>query len=265
MQILNAANPAGNLPWLLISLIDRVDVDGSGARHIFALHVLELKHGLILVVQAGLIEHADAQFFLRTVGLWHLEERVDLADSWDVIRNEWLQLSLQVNLLRLVTLDVLEHLLKFLRNRQVRVLVRVIGTWDLLLILIVVIVVVLLLSLLRHLLLRRLRFLGWSLLVVHVDIDFVFFLIRVDFFAVVDIDGEVERLVLHFVALHVRCLGLARRVLRLVRLRDVSFHGLTHCIVGSGWHRVSLLLAVEVFVANLERFASLLRELLAFV
>ena len=57
MQILNAANPTRNFSRLLVSLIDRIDVDRGGARHIFALNILELQNSFIFVVETRFIKY----------------------------------------------------------------------------------------------------------------------------------------------------------------------------------------------------------------
>ena len=66
------------------------------------------------MVEAGFVKHAYAQVFLLTIGFGHLEEGIDLADCRDVVGDERLYLSLEVDLLRFVTLYVLEHLLQLL-------------------------------------------------------------------------------------------------------------------------------------------------------
>ena len=114
MQILHAADPAGHLTWFLVGLVDRVDINWSGARYILALHVLQLEHCLVLVVKTRLIEHRDTQIFLLTVRFGHLKEGIDFTDGGDVVRDEWLDLRLQVNFLGLVPLNVLKHLLELL-------------------------------------------------------------------------------------------------------------------------------------------------------
>ena len=116
MQVLDAADPTRNFSGLLVSLINRIDVDGGGARHIFALNILELQNSFIFVVKARFIKDIDTEVLLLTIRLGHLEESIDFANSGDVFRNEGLNLSFQIDLLGFVTLDVLKHLLQFLRN-----------------------------------------------------------------------------------------------------------------------------------------------------
>jgi len=126
------------------------------------------------VVEAGFIKYVNTEVFRLTVGLGHLKECIDFSDCRDVVGDKRLDLGFQVNLLGLVTLNVLEHLLKLLCNGKVSVLVWVISTWNFLLIFIVFIFFCLLLSLLLHLLLSDLSLFDLGL-IVHVDVDLVFF------------------------------------------------------------------------------------------
>jgi len=66
------------------------------------------------MVEAGLIQNGDTQVLLLTIGLGHLKEGINLSDSRDVVRNEWLDLGVEINLLGLVALNVLKHLLQLL-------------------------------------------------------------------------------------------------------------------------------------------------------
>ncbi len=50
VQVLHTADPAGNFARLLVSLFDRINVDGGGTRNIFALHILELQDSLVFVI-----------------------------------------------------------------------------------------------------------------------------------------------------------------------------------------------------------------------
>ena len=143
------------------------------------------------MIQARLIKNTDTKVLLLTIRFRHLKECVYFTNCWNVLRNERLQFRFQINLLGLVTSDVLKHFFEILRNRQVRILVRVICSRDFFFIFIVIFVILLLLlssHLSSHvlLLILLLLLLGSRL---HVDIDFVFFLVRVDFFRIVDIDG----------------------------------------------------------------------------
>lgn len=162
-----------------------------------------------------------------TVGLGHLQEGIDLTNSWDIIGDEGLDLGLEINLLRLIALNVLKHLLQLLCNWQVCILVWIISSRDFLLILIVV-VIVLLLGML-HLLLLRLR--GLLLLGLGLDINiyinFIFLLIAVDLFRIIDIDSQIEWLVFNLVSLDIVIFS----ALSLRSLRRSSIHGLSHGIV----------------------------------
>lgn len=65
------------------------------------------------MIEAGLVEDCDAKVFFLSIRLGHLHEGIDLANRRDVVRNEWPELRVEFNLLRLVPLYILEHLLKF--------------------------------------------------------------------------------------------------------------------------------------------------------
>ena len=114
MQALHAADPAGSFTWLLVRLIDRINAHRGRARNILALHVLELQYSFVFVVKAGLIKYANTQVLFLSVRFRHLKEGVDLSDSGDVVWDEGLELGFEVDLLWLVTLNVLEHFLKLL-------------------------------------------------------------------------------------------------------------------------------------------------------
>ena len=100
-------------------------------------------------------------------------------------------------------------------------------------------------------------------LLLHTDInvDFVFFLIRIDLLRIVHIDGQVERLVLYFIALDVGSF----RGCSTVRLRRrcsnlVILHWLAHGIARCSGHVIGFFTVIEVIVANLQRIPALLRE-----
>ena len=164
------------------------------------------------MVQARLIKHRDTQIFLLTIGFGHLQEGIDFADSRDVVRDEGLDLRLQVNLLRLVALNVLKHFLELLRNGQVSILIWVIGTRYFLFIIFIVFIFLLLLLALLHLLLSTLCTCLLLLSVLtssNVNVHLVFFLVRIDLFRIIDIDSQIEGLVLHFITLNI-CGGFSR-------------------------------------------------------
>lgn len=141
MQILYTAHPTGHFARLLISVLDRVNVDGGSARHILALHVLKFKNGFVFIVEARFVQDGDTEVLLGAIGLRHLKEGVNLTDCRDVVRNERLNLSLQIYLLGLVPLDVLKNLFDLGRNGQISVGIRVISAWHLLLVLIIIVVI----------------------------------------------------------------------------------------------------------------------------
>jgi len=134
-------------------MFNRVNINRCGARHIFTLDIFQFQYSLIFVVKTWLIEYCNTKIFLGPIWFGHLQEGIYLADGGDVVGNERLHLGIEFNFLRLVALDVLEHLLELLRNGKVRVLIGVVGTGHLLLVVFVVFLV-LLLPLGRHLLLQ---------------------------------------------------------------------------------------------------------------
>lgn len=228
MKVLYTADPASNFAGLLVSVFDRVDVDGGSARHILTLHILQFQNRFVFVVKAGLVQHGDSQIFLGAIWLGHLEEGINLTDCGDVVRDERLDLRVQLNLLRLVPLDVLKHFLEFRRNGQVRVCIWVVRSWHLLLVVIIFIVVLRTLLtklLLRGLLLLLLLSLG---LYIDIDIDFVLLLVRVNLLGVVHVDCKVEGLVVHLLSFDIGG-GLGATGLRVSR--NVRLHGLAHGVV----------------------------------
>ena len=95
----------------------------------------------------------------------------------------------------------------------------VIRTRYFLLIIVIIFIILLLLLALLHLLLGVLRTRLLLLSVLpgsNVNIDFIFFLVRVDLLRIIHVDGEVEWLVLHLVPLYIRS-GLGRLIASLSR------------------------------------------------
>ena len=72
MQVLNTTDPSADFARLFVRVLDRVNSHGRSARHILALHVLELEDSFILVIKARLIKHCDTQVLLLTIWLRHL-------------------------------------------------------------------------------------------------------------------------------------------------------------------------------------------------
>jgi len=116
VQILHCSNPPCNLLRLLISLLNRVNVHGSCTNHIFALNIFQFKHRFVFVVKSWFIQHNHTKIFLSSIWFGHFQECINFTDSWDVVRNEGLKLGFQVNLLRLVAINVLKDVLDFLTN-----------------------------------------------------------------------------------------------------------------------------------------------------
>ena len=141
MQVLYAADPTRNFSRFLVSAFNRVDIDGRSSCNILALNVLELENSFVFMIQTRLIQNSDTKVFLLAIRLGHLQEGINFSDSWDVVWDEWLDLCVELDLLRLVALNVLKHFLKLLRHGQVCILVRIVSAWNFLLILIVIFVI----------------------------------------------------------------------------------------------------------------------------
>ena len=140
MQILHTANPARNFLRLFVRVFNGVHIDWGCSHDVLTLHVLQFQHSLVLVVKSWLIKNCDTQVLLRAIGFGHLKEGIDFSNSRDVLGNEWLDLGLEVYLLRLVTLDVLKEFFDLIRNGQVCIRGWIVSSWDFLLILIVLII-----------------------------------------------------------------------------------------------------------------------------
>jgi len=141
VEILHAIYPPVDLLAFLVCSFNAVHLHGHRSHHILGLHVLEFQHCLVLAVQSWLIQHIDSEVFLLSRRLWHLEERVDFSNCRHVVGNEWLELGLEVNLLGLISLDVLEQVLDILGYLQVGIISWVVGPWDFLLVLVVIIII----------------------------------------------------------------------------------------------------------------------------
>ena len=110
------------------------------------MNILELEHSLVLTIKCGLVKLVDTQVFLLAIWLWHLEEGINFANSWYVIWNERLKFCIQVYLLWLVSLNVLKEIFHIVLNLQIRVISRVVSTWNLFIIICIVLLVVFILQ-----------------------------------------------------------------------------------------------------------------------
>ena len=165
------------------------------------------------MVQSWLVKNCDTQVFLRAIGFRHLKESINFSNSRDVLGDEGLDLGLEVYLLGLVTLDVLEQFFDLIRHGQVSIGSWVVSSWNFLLILVILVIFSRLLNLW---LLLHLGHLSWLLglllssscgmLNIYVDIDLIILFVRLNLLAVVDIDCQVKRLVVNFLALNLRIL-----------------------------------------------------------
>ena len=117
VQILHRVHPPADLLRFLISILDRIDVHGRGTDNILALHVFQLENGLVLVVEGRLVQHNNSQVLFSSVRLGHLQEGIDLTHSRDILRNERLQLRIQVDFLWLVPVDILKEFFRLTGHR----------------------------------------------------------------------------------------------------------------------------------------------------
>jgi len=60
------------------------------------------------VIQGGFVKYCNTKVFLGSIRLGHFQKSIDLSNSRDVVWNKGFNLSVEVNLLRLVPLDVFE-------------------------------------------------------------------------------------------------------------------------------------------------------------
>lgn len=96
------------------------------------------------MIQRRFIKHNNSEIFFSSIRLRHLDERVNLADTGNVLWNKWLNLCVEIDLLGLVPLDVLEEVLYFAAHLQVCELCWVVSSWYRLSVFILIVVVVLL-------------------------------------------------------------------------------------------------------------------------
>lgn len=70
-------------------------------------------------MQTGLFApHLQPQIIRLPVGARHFDELVDVADGWNVVRNERLELPVQLDVVRFVPSDVLEQVPDLFRDLQ---------------------------------------------------------------------------------------------------------------------------------------------------
>ena len=78
------------------------------------------------MVRRGLVEHLQSQVVGFPIRPRHLDERVNLADRWDVVRDEALDLGVQLYVVRLVAPNVPKQLANLRRHVQMGVVSRVV-------------------------------------------------------------------------------------------------------------------------------------------
>ena len=113
MQILHAIYPARDLLGFLVGVLNRFDVHRSCTHDIALLNVSQFNHCFIFWVQGGLVQNSNTQVFLGTIWLWHLQEGINFTHGRDVLRDKRLQFGVKVDLLRLVSLNILKELFHF--------------------------------------------------------------------------------------------------------------------------------------------------------
>lgn len=154
----------------------------------------------------------DTQVLLGAIRLVHLEAGVDLTNGRHEVRDERLQLGLELDLLRFIARYVFEQLLDLVADLQAGVIIGIVRAGHMLVIIITVIVFIdSLLGDLR-LTLQGLRFVTGSsggvllsslrpLHIVHVDL--VVFLFGLNLLTVIDVDSEIIGLILELLALDI--------------------------------------------------------------
>lgn len=267
MQILHAIDPPRYVFRSLIRILYRLYAHGCSAHNVFTLDVLQLQNCFVLAVQGRLIQLSYTEVFLLPVRLRHLQAGVHLSHCWHVVWHERFQLRFQIDLLRFVSLDILEQFLNLRSNLQIGIFDWVVGSRHVLIIVSVVLLVlplihssslaVLLLLLLLHLRGRLPRVLLGAANVIH--INFVVFLLTLDFLTIIDVHGEIVRLVLQFFTLHLFLSCCSRWFLGTGFL-------LANVIIGVIFSIIDVLAVVElIVVVEVECFASLLGEVLCFI
>lgn len=108
VKILDRVDPSRNFLWFLVCVLYRVHRNRSSSYDVLALNVLKLQYSLIFTVKRWLIKLGNTKVFFLTIRFWHLQAGVNLAYRGNVIRNKWLEFSIQIDLLRFVSLDVFE-------------------------------------------------------------------------------------------------------------------------------------------------------------
>lgn len=207
MQLLHTVDPSRDFLRLLISTFDGLDVHGWSRSlvHVSLLDILELDQFVVVAVQARLIKHSDTKVFLSAVRFRHFKEGVHLSHTRDVFRNERLQLSVKINLLRLVAENVLKEVLDVRAHLKVSVLLRVIGPWHCFLIIVFVVILILLSLLLQSVRLLVVLVLQWLLLLWQALHSLI--LIRVDLLTVINFHCKIEVLILNIMSLDIPLLA----------------------------------------------------------
>lgn len=273
MQVLHSADPPWDLLGLLVSLFNWIYVHGRGTDHVFRLNVLQLKDSFIFVVQGGFIQDSNTEVLFVAVGLGHLQECINLPNGWDVVWNEGFYLSFKVDLLRLITLNVLKKFFNFTTDWKISVLGWVVCSWNFFLIIIIIILLILsafLLLLLLHSWLLRVCLLllcalllpttnVWLVFHINIDINFILVFVRFNFFTIVHIHRQIKRLIFNFLSLYVRswCWFFS---LNLGWLGHFLRYAYWHIIFFFIWELVLVLFWVKIF-ADFESIATLLRKL----
>lgn len=202
VQVLHCADPPWNFLWLLVRLLYRINVHRRRSDYIFTLDIFELQNGFIFVVEGRFVENCYTQVFLCSIGLWHLQKSVHLANCRNVVRYKWFDLSIKVNLLGFVPLNVFKQFFYLTAYWKISVLGWIVCSGNFFLIIIIVFIFLsaflLLLAILSFVLGVSLLLLRSFLLTnctnvrlmfyVHVNINLIFFFIWLNFLTVIHID-----------------------------------------------------------------------------
>ena len=89
---------------------------------------VKVEHVRVALVGRGLVDDRVAEVVRLAVGSRDLDECVDVANAWYVVGYEGSQLEVELDILRLVALDVLEYVLDVATDRQVSKSGRIITT-----------------------------------------------------------------------------------------------------------------------------------------
>ena len=204
MKILHWVYPTWNLLWLFICILNWLNIHWSCSNNIPLLNVSQFNDSLIFVIESWLIKYCYTQVFFRVIWLWHLQERINFAYTWNIVWNEGLKLGVQVYFLRFVTLNIFEEIFHFTWHLQICIVCWIVSTWYGFFLIIVIIL--LLLSLLWKCtwLLPSFALYLWLLLLLlrSSNIDFISIFIWINFLTVIYLNSQIKWLILYCLTLY---------------------------------------------------------------